>query len=67
MMSFENPPIKVQNVKLLTFLVFFFTLARERTFITMHSTESRCYRTGKYTVCTHVPASFSPEFLKAGQ
>ena len=25
-----------------------------------------CYRTGKYTVCRRVPASFSPEMLQAG-
>ena len=30
------------------------------------SIESRCYRTGKYTVCRGVPASFSPEILQAG-
>ena len=27
--------------------------------------KSRCYRTGKYTVCSHVRASFSPEILQA--
>ena len=28
--------------------------------------KNRCYRTGKYTVCRRVPASFSPETLQAG-
>ena len=28
--------------------------------------ESRCYRTGKYTVCRRFRASFSPENLQAG-
>ena len=32
----------------------------------MHSTENGCYRTGKYTVCKRVRASFSPENLQAG-
>jgi len=27
--------------------------------------ERRCYRTGKYTVCRRVPASFNPEVLQA--
>ena len=31
-----------------------------------HSTESRRYKTGKYTVCRRVPASFSPQILQAG-
>ena len=26
-----------------------------------------CYRTGKYTVCRRVRASFSPEILQAGE
>ena len=43
----------------------FFTLACERTFIKMHNIESRCYRTGKYTVCRQVHVSFSPEILPA--
>ena len=30
------------------------------------STESRCYRSGQYTVCRRVRASFSPEILLAG-
>ena len=25
-----------------------------------------CYSTGKYPVCSRVPASFSPEILQAG-
>ena len=31
------------------------------------NTESRCYRTEKYTVCRCVRASFSPEILQAGE
>ena len=31
-----------------------------------HRIESRCYRTGKYTVCRRVRASFIPEVLRAG-
>jgi len=30
-----------------------------------HSIENRCYRTGKYNVCRHVCAAFSPEILQA--
>ena len=66
MMSFENlKPIKVRNLKLLSLFVVLFALACERTFIPTHITE-RCYRTRKYTVCRHVPASFIPEMLQAG-
>ena len=32
----------------------------------MHRIENRCYRTGKYTVCRRVRASFRPEILHAG-
>ena len=32
----------------------------------MHRIENNCYRTGKYTVCRLVRASFSPEILQAG-
>ena len=53
-------------MKPLSLLVFFFAQAREKIFIKMHSTENRCYRTGKYTVCRRVRASFSPEILQAG-
>ena len=28
--------------------------------------EDRCYRTGKYTACRRVRASFSPEIVQAG-
>ena len=50
------------------FLLFFFSpaLACQKTLITAHIIESRCYRTSKYTVCRHVLASFSPEILQAG-
>ena len=46
--------------------VFLFAQVCERISIKPHSTESGCYRTGKYTVCRHVHASFSPEMLQAG-
>ena len=48
---------------------FFFltpSLAYQRTFITTHSAENKCYRTRKYTVCRHVRLSFSLEILQAG-
>ena len=62
------------HVYLLTFKPFgvlfkkkiFFALACERTLITTHSLESRCYKTRKYTVCRHVHASFCPEIVQAG-
>jgi len=56
----------VQNFQPLSLSVFFFTLACERIFIKTHGIENRCYRTGKYTVCRLVRASFSPEILQAG-
>ena len=56
----------MQNLKPVSRFVLFFALASGRDFTTTHSTESRCYRTGKYSVCRHVPASFSPEILQAG-
>ena len=48
--------------------VSFFALACERNFIAMCSIESRCAigPENNYTVCRHVPASFSPEILQAG-
>ena len=49
-----------------TVSVFFFALACERIFFEAHNIESRCYTTGKYTVCRRVHASFSPEILQAG-
>ena len=57
---------KSVKFKILSLLVFLFTLACERIFIKMHSIESRCYRPGKYSVCRHVPASLSPDILQAG-
>ena len=30
------------------------------------NTESRCYRSGKYTVCRRLRTSFSPAILQAG-
>ena len=56
----------MQNLKPWTVSVLFFALSCERIFMGTHSTESRCYRTGKYTVCRRVRASFSPEILQAG-
>ena len=32
----------------------------------MRSIQSRCYRTRRYTVCRHIPASFSLEMLQVG-
>ena len=59
--------INVRILKPLNLFVFLFSLACEKIFIKKHSIESRCYRTGTYTVCGRVAASFSPEILQAGQ
>ena len=32
----------------------------------MHSIQSSCYRTRRYTVCRHIPASFSLDILQVG-
>ena len=32
---------------------------------TQKNIESRCYRTGKYTVCRRIRAFFSPDILQA--
>ena len=45
----------------LSLFVFFFELACERIFNKTHSVERNCYRTGIYTVCRRLRASFSPE------
>jgi len=45
---------------------FFFALACENIFIKPHSIENGCYKTGKYTVCRCVHASFGPEIVQAG-
>ena len=66
MMSFENDPQKVRNLKPLSLFVFFFAQSCKRIFTKAHSIESRCYRTGKYTVCRRVLSSLSPEILQAG-
>ena len=42
------------------FCLLLFALACERIFIKTHSTESRYYRTGRYTLCGRVRASLSP-------
>ena len=47
------------------FLMKILSLACERICIKTYSIESRCYRTGKYTVCRRVYESFSPEILQA--
>jgi len=54
----------MRNLKPLNLSVFFF--ACERTLIKTYSIESRCYRTGKYTVCRRVRTSFGQEILQAG-
>ena len=56
----------MENLKPLSVRVSFFALARETMFIEAHSIESRCYRSGKCTVCRRVRAAFSPEILQAG-
>ena len=56
--------INVRNLKPLSLFVIFFAQACKRIFIKTHSTESRCYRTGKYTVRRRVRISFSPEILQ---
>ena len=50
------------NLKPLTVSVLFFALSCEQIFMETHSIKIRCYRTGKYTVCRRVWASFSPKF-----
>ena len=66
MISFENDPaIKTRNLKPLRLFVIFFALACEWIFIKSHSTENRCYRTEKYTVCRRVRASISLDILQA--
>ena len=63
MMSLENDTdssAKFQTLKPF-FFPFFFALACERIIMKTQSIESRCYRTGKYTVCRRVRVSFSSE------
>ena len=57
--------MKVRNVKLFSLFVLFFALACQRVLMKTCNTENRCHRTGKYTVCRRVRASFSPEILQA--
>ena len=59
-----NNSVKFQTLKPFSFL--FFAPACERINMKTQNIESRCYRTGKYTVCRRVHASFSPEILQAG-
>ena len=54
------------NFKPLNLFVFFFALTGEKHSIKTRSIENRCYRTGKYSVCRHICASFSLEFLRTG-
>ena len=62
MKPFQKRPIKVRNWKPLSLFVCFFALACETIFIKTHSTENRCYRTGKCTVYRYVrPCIFQPE------
>ena len=63
---FQSDDAEIMAVKGLTISVLFFALSRERIFVETHSTGSRCYRTGKYTACMCVRASFSPEVAQAG-
>ena len=61
--------MKFEILKPFFFLFFLFFFSFFRTglcFIKTQSTETRCYRTGKYTVCRRFPVSFSPEILQAG-
>ena len=46
-----NKNVIFETIELSVFFLVFFALARERTFIKTHSVKSRCYRTGKCTVC----------------
>ena len=55
----SKQPIKALNFKPLTLSVFFFALAHERIFFKTHRHESRCIRSGKYTVCTFQPWNFT--------
>ena len=55
-----NRPTKVRNLKPWSLFVFVFALACERTFITVHSIESRCYRSEKYSVLQARPCMFQP-------
>ena len=57
----------MRNLKSLSLFVFFFTLRCERIPIKTHSTENRCYRTRKQTVCRRVlPLIIQPGIVQAG-
>ena len=47
-------------------LLSYFSQLCERIFIETHSTESRCYRSEKYSACRRVRAFFSPDILQTG-
>ena len=68
MMSLENEQqsAKFETLNDLSLLYSFLHWHAKEFFIKMHSTESSCYRTRKYTVCRRVCASFSREILQAG-
>ena len=62
-----NKSVKTETLlKPRSLFAFFFALACENIFIKPHSIENRCYKTGKYTVCRRIRASFSPEIVQAG-
>ena len=63
MISLENDSNKSAKPETVKPFCLLSALASERTFINMYSIESR---TGKYTVCRRVRATFSPEILEAG-
>ena len=59
-MSLENDHKKVQNLKHLSFSVFFFTLAYERIFIKTRSVESRCVIGPENILLQARPCIFQP-------
>ena len=56
---------KWQNMKTRNCFCLLFRIC-EWIFIETHSLERRCYRSGTYTVCRLVRASFSPEIVQVG-
>ena len=65
MMSLKTTHESAEFETLKFFVIFFALACAESIFIKTHSIESRCYSTGKYTVCRRVRVSFSPEILQA--
>ena len=58
-------PIQMRNLTPSAFFLLFFALACEGIFIKMQTLKYIYYRTGIYTVCRLVLASFSPEIVEA--